>query len=535
MNGKFPSFAKRINHGADSRESILKGVNILADLVESTLGPGGRFICIHRPMSKPFLTKDGVTVAREVFLQDEFEDAGAQMVKDVASKTCNEAGDGTTTATLLARTIYSEGLKATRAGANPVILKKGMDFAVSHALVALKNLSHQVTDEEVVKIATISANGDGFIGGLVSKAVLKVGTDGVVVVGKSHSSETKLEMVDGCRFWQGWINPYFITNAERQEALLDNPYILIFDKKLVALQPMLPFFEKIAKQKRSVLIIAENIEGEALSILVNNRQALQTVPVKAPGYAVDRSTQLEDIAILTGATVITDALGLRLEEIGFEHLGNATSVTVGKEFTTIIEGAGSPAKIQARISELRSAVDMEQDQGTKEKLQDRLSKMSGGLAIIRVGGASELEVEERCYRVEDAMHATRAAIEEGIVPGGGVALLRVALTLEPKELWEGKHKDFMAGLRIVQDAMLMPIQKIASNAGFDPLEVLSKVRSFTAHPNSGFNALTGEYGDLKDQGIIDPAKVVRSALSNAESIASLMLVTEGMIVHPMGE
>lgn len=528
-----PSFAKLINHGDESRSKIYAGVKVLADLVSSTLGPGGRLICIHRPMDVPFLTKDGVTVAKEVYLSDEFEDAGAQMVKDASSRTCDEAGDGTTTAAVLAHSMFKQGLDAIAGGANPVMLKKGMDAAVEVACYALKQMATKVEGEDIRRVAAISANGDQEMADLVSAAVVQAGTDGVVVIDESHTLETKIQVIDGCQLNTGWISPRFITDEKLGESVLEKPYLLLIDKKLQSISEMLPFLEKVSDENRSILVIAEDLQGEALATLVFNKVngVLRSCAIRTPGYKEAGREILEDIAALTGATVIGDDLGLKLSSIGFEHLGQAETVKVSQIATSILGGKSDTQRLQERMEEIRAGIARESDQSQRERLQARLSRLGGGIVVIRVGGASALEVEEKKYRAEDAMHATRAAIEGGIVPGGGVALVRASMFVHSRVDAFTGNKDRDQGMEIVCTAMKEPIQKIASNAGFDPTEAIGPVLA-SKHPNLGFNALTGNHGDLKEQGVIDPVKVVLSALRNAESIASVMLVTEGMIVHP---
>lgn len=531
--GQIPSFAKLINHGNESRQKIYAGVKVLADLVSSTLGPGGRFVCIHRPMDTPFLTKDGVTVANEVFLYDEFEDAGAQMVKDVSKRTCDQAGDGTTTAAVLAHAMFKRGLDAVKGGANPVLLKKGMDAAVEEAVELIKSFASPVEGEDILKVATISANGDKDMANLVSTAVVKAGRDGHVTLDESHSLETRIKVVDGCHLNTGWISPRFVNDEKSGFCVLENPYILLIDKKLQSISDLLPFLEKISDENRSILFICEDLQGEALATLVFNkaRGALNCCAIRTPAYKEVGRELLEDIAALTGATVISDDLGLKLSSISHDHLGQAKTVKVSLTETSILGGVPNVGRLNDRLEEIRAAMDREPDQSQKERLQERLSRLSGGIVVIQIGGASKLEVEEKMFRAEDAMHATRAALEEGIVPGGGVALARASKKFSRYVGIEAKS-DFLSGYEIVCEAIKEPLQKIALNAGYNPEETLQKVLAVD-DLQYGFNALLGVFGDLKEQGIIDPAKVVLSALRNAESIASLMLVTEGMIVHPI--
>jgi chaperonin GroEL len=533
-----PSFSKKISVGKESRDAIYKGVKILTDLVGSTLGPGGRFICIKRtqhPMDVPFLTKDGKTVAESVFLADEFEDAGAAMVKDVSIQTCKEAGDGTTTAAVLAHSMFKQGLDAIEAGANPVLLKKGMDAAVQAAVEKLKAMAVPVSDEDVAKVAMISANGDKEMADLVSAAVIRAGKNGAVELSYSNTVETKIRVVDGCQLLSGWASPQFITDPRLEEALLENPYILIINKKLQSINEMVEskggkksMMEQISDQQRSLLIICDDVQGEALAQLAYNkvRGVLKVCAIRTPGYKDAGREILEDVAALTGATVITDDLGMKLSSIGFEHLGQAGMVKVGQQVTTILDGKPDPARLAARIEGIQMAQQRETDQAEIERLQLRLSHISGGVVTIMVGGKTELEVREKFYRAEDAMHAVQVAREQGTLPGGGVALVRAA---EPIPV-EAEPTDYQKGMEIVKRAMMEPIQKISLNAGYDPKEVLVKVAF--KELNLGFNAQSGQYGDLREMGVIDPLKVVLSALTSAESIASNMLLTEGMIVPP---
>lgn len=529
------NFSKLINHGKDSRAKILAGTYTLYDLVSSTLGPGGRFIAIKRsshPLDVPFLTKDGKTVAENIFLKDEFEDAGAAMVKDAAIQTCKEVGDATTTATVLAYHIYKQGIEAIEAGANPVLLKKGMDAAVQAATEAIKEMKTNVVGDDIQKVSRISANGDAEMADLVAQAVVMAGQNGTVEISRSDTTETKIRQVDGCQLNSGWITPRFITDEKTGEAVLEKPYILLFDKKIQSISDMLPFLEKVSDQNRSILIIAENLEGEALATLVFNKVqgVLRSCAIRTPGYKEMGRELLEDIAALTGATVIGDDLGLKLSSVGFEHLGEADLVKVGQEYTSILGGHANAARLQDRIEEIHAAKTRETDQSQLERLQLRLSRLSGGIVVIQIGGATQLEVEEKFYRAEDAMHAVRAALEGGIVPGGGVALLRAS-----NLVFSGKAptvKDEEKGRNIIVNAMTAPIQKIATNAGFDHMEVLNTV-SGALTEGFGFNAMTGEYGDMKEMGIVDPAKVVLAALKNAASIASNMLLCEGMVVPPV--
>lgn len=528
------NFSKLINHGKDSRAKILAGTFKLYDLVSSTLGPGGRFVAIKRsahPLDVPFLTKDGKTVAESIFLSDEFEDAGAAMVKDAAIQTCKEVGDATTTATVLAYHIYKQGIEAIEAGANPVFLKKGMDIAVQEASETIRDMKTDVVGDDIQKVSRISANGDAEMADLVAKAVVLAGQNGTVEISRSDTTETKIKQVDGCQLNSGWITPRFITDEKTAEAVLEKPYILLFDKKIQSIVDMLPFLEKLQETGRPLLLMAENVEGEALAVLVHNKVQGRFVScaVRTPGYKEVGRELLEDIAALTGATVIGDDLGLKLSSIGFEHLGEADLVKVGQEYTSILGGHANVQRLQDRVAEVQSAKSRETDQSQLERLQLRLSRLSGGIVVLQIGGATQLEVEEKFYRAEDAMHAVRAAIEGGIVPGGGVALFRAAMSMRG---FTHGNKDVAKGFRIVMNAMKEPIKKISSNAGYDPEESIGPTLA-SKNPNLGFDALTGEHGDMKEMGIIDPAKVVLAALKNASSIASNMLLTEGMVVPPV--
>ena len=531
-----PSFAKKISHGKDSRDKIYAGVRIISDLVASTLGPGGRFVCIKRtqhPLDVPFLTKDGKTVAESVFLEDEFEDAGAQMVKDVSLQTCKEAGDGTTTAMVLAHAMFKAGLEAIENGANPVFLKKGMDAAAQAACSHLKAMAQPVSDDDVVKVALISANGDREMAELVSAAVVRAGRTGVVELSFSNTTVTSIRVVDGCQLLSGWASPAFITDERLEEAVLENPYVLIVAKKLQSIQEMTvpkngqkPLLEQISDQQRSLLIVCDDIQGEALAQLCYNkvRGVLKVCAIKTPGYKNAGREILDDVAALTGATVITDDLGMKLSGIGFEHLGQAGTVKVGEQVTTILDGKCDPIRLQDRMEGIRSAQERETDQAEVERLQLRLSHLSGGVVTVLIGGKTELEVREKYYRAEDAMHAVQVAREQGTVPGGGIALLRASVAAMDHQ----NQKDFDRGNIVVCRAMVEPIRKIVSNAGFDPDKVVTDASAKKG--SYGFNALTGEYGNMREMGILDPVKVVLSALQSAESIASTMLLTEGLIV-----
>jgi chaperonin GroEL len=530
--------AKQIVHGEDSRQAILRGVNILADAVKVTLGPKGRNVVIEKKFGSPTITKDGVTVAKEIELKDALENTGAQMVREVASKTSDVAGDGTTTATVLAQAIYREGVKTVAAGANPMALKRGIEKAVS--VVAgeidkktgergkgeLDKLSKPVSGEMIGQVGTISANNDETIGKIIAEAMKKVGKDGVITVEESKTLETQLDVVEGMQFDRGYLSPYFVTDPERMEAALENAYILIHEKKISSMKDLLPLLEQIAKSGKPLVIIAEDVEGEALATLVVNklRGTLQVAAVKAPGFGDRRKAMLEDIATLTGGKSITEDLGIKLENVQVSDLGQAKRVTIDKDNTTIIEGKGKSASIEGRVKEIRSQVEKTTSDYDREKLQERLAKLVGGVAVIKVGAATETEMKEKKARVEDAMHATRAAVEEGIVPGGGVALARSAAALDKLKL-EG---DEQIGVNIVKRAIQEPLRQIAENAGEEGAIVLSKVLD-AKDSNFGYNAFSGEYEDLVKAGVLDPTKVVRTALQNAGSIASLMLTTEAII------
>ena len=522
--------AKDVRFSQDAREKMLRGVDILANAVKVTLGPKGRNVVIEKSYGAPRVTKDGVTVAKEIELEDRFENMGAQMVKEVASKTSDNAGDGTTTATVLAQAIVREGAKSVAAGSNPMDLKRGIDKAVAAVVEELKAKSKKVTsNEEIAQVGTISANGDKEIGKILAEAMKKVGNEGVITVEEAKSLETELDVVEGMQFDRGYISPYFITNADKMIADLENPYILIHEKKLTSLQPMLPILEAVVQGARPLLIIAEDIEGEALATLVVNklRGGLKVAAVKAPGFGDRRKAMLEDLAILTGGTVISEDLGMKLESVTLKMLGTAKKVQIDKENTTIIDGAGKKADIAARVSQIKSEIENTTSDYDKEKLQERLAKLSGGVAVIKVGGATEVEVKERKDRVDDALHATRAAVEEGIVPGGGVALLRTVSVLERMR---GENEDQKIGIQIVRRALQAPARQIYNNAGEDGSVVVGKILD-NAKFNFGFNAQTGEYGDLVAQGVIDPTKVVRCALQDAASVAGLLITTEAMVAE----
>ncbi|HEY3092462.1 MAG TPA: chaperonin GroEL [Vicinamibacterales bacterium] len=517
--------AKQIIYGEQSRQAILRGVNQLADAVKVTLGPKGRNVVLDKKFGSPTITKDGVTVAKEIDLKDPLENMGAQMVREVASKTSDTAGDGTTTATVLAQAIYREGAKNVVAGANPMELKRGIEKAVEVVVENLKKLKRDVKGNMIAQVGTISANGDETIGKIIAEAMEKVGKDGVITVEEAKTLETTLEVVEGMQFDRGYLSPYFVTDAERMEVVLENPVILIHEKKISSMKDLLPVLEQVARMGRPLLIIAEDVEGEALATLVVNklRGTLQAAAVKAPGFGDRRKAMLEDIAILTGGRAITEDLGIKLENIKVEDLGKAKKVTIDKDNTTIVEGAGTTAAIEGRVKQLRTQVEDTTSDYDREKLQERLAKLVGGVAVIKVGAATETEMKEKKARVEDAMHATKAAVEEGIVPGGGVALLRGQDALKNLKL-EGDQK---VGVDIVRRAIEEPMRHIASNAGQEGSIVVQKVREMKQ--DEGFNAATETYEDLVKAGVIDPAKVVRNALQNASSIASLLLTTEALV------
>ncbi len=521
--------AKQLMFDEEARNSILKGVTILTDAVKATLGPKGRNVVIDKKFGAPTITKDGVTVAKEIELKDPFENMGAQLVREVASKTSDAAGDGTTTATVLAYSIYKEGMKNVAAGANPMDLKRGIDKAVEAAVEELKKMSKSVQDKkEIAQVGTISANNDPSIGELIADAMDKVGKDGVITVEEAKGLETTLDVVEGMQFDRGYISPYFITDPERMECTLDDAFILLHDKKISSMRDLIPLLEQIAKMGKPLLIIAEDVEGEALATLVVNklRGTLQVCAVKAPGFGERRKAMLEDIAILTGGTVISEDVGMKLENVRIEDLGRAKKVTIDKENTTIVEGAGDPAKIQGRIKQIKTQIEETTSDYDREKLQERLAKLAGGVAVINVGAATEAEMKEKKARVEDALHATRAAVEEGIVPGGGVALLRCIPALEKLKL-EG---DQQIGVEIVKKALEEPIKQIVSNAGIEGAIVVEKIKA-SDNINYGFDAQKEEYVDMMEAGIIDPTKVERTALQNAASVASLLITTEVMITE----
>ncbi len=519
--------AKQVLFGNDARSRMVNGVNVLADAVKVTLGPKGRNVVLERAFGGPTITKDGVSVAKEVELKDKFENMGAQMVKEVASKTSDNAGDGTTTATVLAQAIVDEGMKYVAAGMSPMDLKRGIDKAVAAAIEQLHSLSKPTTtSKEVAQVGAISANSDHEIGDIIAEAMEKVGKEGVITVEDGKSLHNELEVVEGMQFDRGYLSPYFINNPDKQLALLENPYLLLVEKKISNIRDLLPILEQVAKSGRPLLIIAEDIEGEALATLVVNsiRGVLKTVAVKAPGFGDRRKAMLEDIAILTGGTVISSDVGLTLEKATLAELGSAKKVEVNKESTTIIDGAGKEDQIEARVKQIRAQMEETSSDYDREKLQERVAKLAGGVALIKVGAATEVEMKEKKARVEDALHATRAAVEEGVVAGGGVALIRAKQAI--KEI-KGDNPEQDAGIKIVLRAMEEPMRQIVRNAGDEPSVVVDRVAN--GKGNFGFNAQTGEYGDMIEMGVLDPTKVTRTALQNAASVASLILTTECMI------
>jgi chaperonin GroEL len=517
--------AKQITYGNDSRQAVLRGVNRLADAVKVTLGPKGRNVVLDKKFGSPVITKDGVTVAKEIELKEPLENMGAQMVREVASKTSDVAGDGTTTATVLAQAIYREGIKNVTAGANPMDLKRGIEKAVGVVVDELKKLSKPVKGKMIAQVGTISANNDETIGGIIAEAMEKVGKDGVITVEEAKTLETSLEVVEGMQFDRGYLSPYFVTDPERMEAVLENALVLIHEKKISSMKDLLPVLEQVAKLGKPMLIIAEEVEGEALATLVVNklRGTLQVAAVKAPGYGDRRKAMLEDIAILTGGKAITEDLGIKLENLKLDDLGKAKKITIDKDNTTIVEGAGTAKAIEGRVKQIRTQIDETTSDYDREKLQERLAKLVGGVAVIKVGAATETEMKEKKARVEDAMHATKAAVEEGIVAGGGVALLRAQKTVEGLK----SEGDEAVGVSIVRRALEEPLRQIAGNAGYEGAVVVAKVREMPT--DEGFNALTDDYENLVESGVIDPTKVVRSALQNAASIASLLLTTEALV------
>lgn len=521
--------AKEVKFSRDARERMLRGVNILADAVKVTLGPKGRNVVIDKSFGAPRITKDGVTVAKEIELEDKFENMGAQMVREVASKTNDIAGDGTTTATVLAQAIVQEGAKAVAAGMNPMDLKRGIDLAVADVVADLLKKAKKIkTSEEVAQVGTISANGEEAIGKMIAEAMQKVGNEGVITVEEAKTAETELEVVEGMQFDRGYLSPYFVTNPDKMVAELEDAYILLHEKKLSNLQAMLPVLEAVVQTSKPLVIISEDVEGEALATLVVNklRGGLKIAAVKAPGFGDRRKAMLEDIAILTGGQVISEDLGIKLENVGLNMLGRAKKVSISKENTTIVDGAGKKAEIQGRVAQIKQQIEETTSDYDREKLQERLAKLAGGVAVIRVGGATEVEVKEKKDRVDDALNATRAAVEEGIVPGGGVALLRSSAALKTT----GANADQQAGVNIVRRALQAPCRQIAANAGAEASIVAGKILENKA-VTFGYNAQTDEYGDLITLGIVDPVKVVRTALQDAASVAGLLVTTEAMIAE----
>ncbi|WP_333831122.1 chaperonin GroEL [Pararhodobacter sp.] len=529
--------AKEVKFNTDARDRMLRGVNILADAVKVTLGPKGRNVVIDKSFGAPRITKDGVTVAKEIELSDKFENMGAQMVKEVASRTNDEAGDGTTTATVLAQAIVREGMKAVAAGMNPMDLKRGIDLATTKVVEAIKAASRPVKDsDEVAQVGTISANGEATIGRQIADAMQKVGNEGVITVEENKGMETEVEVVEGMQFDRGYLSPYFVTNPDKMIAELEDVYILLHEKKLSSLQPMVPLLESVIQSQKPLLIISEDVEGEALATLVVNklRGGLKIAAVKAPGFGDRRKAMLQDIAILTGGQVISDDLGMKLENVTIDMLGRAKKVSINKDNTTIVDGSGEKSEIEARVAQIRQQIEETTSDYDKEKLQERLAKLAGGVAVIRVGGMSEIEVKERKDRVDDALNATRAAVQEGIVVGGGVALVQAGKKLEGLK---GANSDQDAGIAIVRRALEAPMRQIAENAGVDGAVVAGKVRE-SNDVTFGFNAQTEEYGDMFKFGVIDPAKVVRTALEDAASVAGLLVTTEAMIAdkpEPKGQ
>ena len=520
--------AKDVRFNTDARNRMLKGVNILADAVKVTLGPKGRNVVIDKSFGAPRITKDGVTVAKEVELEDKFENMGAQMVKEVASRTNDEAGDGTTTATVLAQAIVKEGMKSVAAGMNPMDLKRGIDLATAKVVEAIKAAARPVNDsDEVAQVGTISANGEASIGRQIADAMQKVGNEGVITVEENKGLETETDVVEGMQFDRGYLSPYFVTNADKMIAELEDCMILLHEKKLSSLQPMVPLLEQVIQSQKPLLIIAEDVEGEALATLVVNklRGGLKIAAVKAPGFGDRRKAMLQDIAILTGGQVISEDLGMKLENVTVDMLGSAKRVSLTKDETTIVDGAGEKAEIEARVAQIRGQIEETTSDYDREKLQERVAKLAGGVAVIRVGGMTEVEVKERKDRVDDALNATRAAVQEGIVVGGGVALIQGAKALDGVE---GANSDQNVGVSIVRKALEAPLRQIAENAGVDGSVVAGKIRE-SDDPKFGFNAQTEEYGDMFKFGVIDPAKVVRTALQDAASVAGLLITTEAMV------
>jgi chaperonin GroEL len=521
--------AKEVKFSTDARDKMLRGVNVLANAVKVTLGPKGRNVVIEKSFGAPRITKDGVTVAKEIELEDKFENLGAQLLRSVASKTNDIAGDGTTTATVLGQAIVVEGVKAVAAGFNPMDLKRGIDLAVEEVVGSLKAASSKIkSSSEVAQVGTISANGESAIGDMIAEAMQKVGNEGVITVEEAKTAETELDVVEGMQFDRGYLSPYFVTNAEKMTAVLEDPVILLHEKKLSNLQAILPILESVVQSQRPLLIIAEDIEGEALATLVVNRLrgGLKVAAVKAPGFGDRRKAMLEDIAILTGGQVISEELGIKLENVTIDMLGTAKRVEITKENTTIVDGAGTAEDIQGRVGQIKAQIEETTSDYDREKLQERLAKLAGGVAVIRVGGSTEVEVKERKDRVDDALNATRAAVEEGIVAGGGVALLRASNAMKAK----GINADQDAGIAIVKRALQEPVRTIANNAGAEGSVVVARILE-NSSITFGYNAATGEYGDLVSLGVIDPVKVVRTALQDAASVASLLITTEALIVE----
>jgi len=522
--------AKEVRFSVDARDRMLRGIDILNNAVKVTLGPKGRNVVLDKSYGAPRITKDGVTVAKEIELEDKFENMGAQMVREVASKTSDQAGDGTTTATVLAHAIVREGAKAVAAGMNPMDLKRGVDLAVEAVVADLKNNSKKVTsNEEIAQVGTISSNGDQEIGRFLAEAMKKVGNEGVITVEEAKSLETELEVVEGMQFDRGYVSPYFVTNADKMRVEMEDPYLFIYEKKLSGLQELLPLLEAVVQSSKPLVIVAEDIEGEALATLVVNklRGGLKVAAVKAPGFGDRRKAMLEDIAILTGGQAISEDLGIKLENVTLAMLGRAKKVTIEKENTTIVSGGGKKSEIEARIAQIKAQIEETTSDYDKEKLQERLAKLAGGVAVIRVGGASEIEVKERKDRVDDAMHATRAAVEEGILPGGGVALLRATKVLEKLKV---QNEDQKVGVEIVRKAISAPARQIALNAGADGSIIVGKILEKDQY-GYGFDAQTGEYVNMMSKGIIDPTKVVRAALQGAASVAGLLITTEAMVAE----
>ncbi|WP_108683099.1 chaperonin GroEL [Methyloceanibacter sp. wino2] len=522
--------AKDVKFSQDAREKMLRGVDILANAVKVTLGPKGRNVVLEKSFGAPRITKDGVTVAKDIELEDKFENMGAQMVREVASKTADEAGDGTTSATVLAQAIVKEGAKSVAAGSNPMDLKRGIDLAVGKVVEALKEKAKKVTsNDEIAQVGTISANGDADIGRFIAEAMQKVGNDGVITVEEAKSLDTELEVVEGMQFDRGYLSPYFITDADKMRVELENPYILINEAKLSNLQSILPLLEAVVQSGRPLLIVAEDVEGEALATLVVNklRGGLKVAAVKAPGFGDRRKAMLQDIAVLTGGQVISEDLGIKLDNVTLDMLGQSKKVVITKDDTTIVDGVGKKKDIEARVSQIRQQIEDTTSDYDREKLQERLAKLAGGVAVIKVGGATEVEVKEKKDRVDDALNATRAAVEEGIVPGGGVALLRALDAIESLRV---SNDDQKVGINIVRRALQAPLRQIAENAGEDGAVVVGKILDKKEY-NFGYNAATGEYGNLVKEGVIDPAKVVRTALQDAASVAGLLITTEAMVAE----